>query len=81
MSDPPGSPLQDLEASESRDRVRSAVDSLPARERQMLLLRSEGYSYREIASALDLNAASVGTLLVRAKKAFRAAYEEAFDAP
>jgi len=42
----------------------------------MLLLRAEGYSYREIASALQLNEPSVGTLLARAKRAFREAYEK-----
>lgn len=45
----------------------------------MLLLRAEGYSYRDIASALELNEASVGTLLARAVRAFRAAWEEWSD--
>jgi len=47
------------------------LDSLPERERQMLLLRYEGFSYREVAHALAINEASVGTLLARAKTAFR----------
>ncbi len=47
----------------------------------MLLLRAEGYSYQEIAVALQLNQASVGTLLARARDAFRATYEDPFDAP
>jgi DNA-directed RNA polymerase specialized sigma24 family protein len=37
----------------------------------MLLMRYEGFSYREIATALDLHEASVGTLLARAKEQFR----------
>jgi RNA polymerase sigma factor (sigma-70 family) len=53
--------------------ARTALDSLPLRDRQLLLLRYEGYSYRELASALDLTETSVGTLLARAKDAFRRA--------
>jgi RNA polymerase sigma-70 factor (ECF subfamily) len=64
-------------AGETSATVRSALDRLPARERELLLLRAEGYSYREMADALELNEASVGTLLARAKRAFRLAYEGA----
>lgn len=66
-------PAASLEADERRQLVRRALDALPERERQMLLLRYEGFSYREIARALDINEASVGTLLARAKTAFRVA--------
>jgi len=52
----------------------------PERERRLLLLRSEGFSYRDIAAALELNEASVGTLLARARTAFREIYKEASDA-
>lgn len=81
LADPPPTPGQAAEAQESRERVRAAIDRLPERERRMLLLHAEGYSYRDIASALDLNEASVGTLLARAKRAFRDAYEGEGDAP
>jgi DNA-directed RNA polymerase specialized sigma24 family protein len=47
---------------------------LPLRERELLLLRAEGYSYRDIASALELNETSVGTLLARARRRFEEAY-------
>jgi len=73
LADPPPSPGQAAVATEARERVRAALDHLPAREQQMLLLRAEGYSYRDIAAALELNEASVGTLLARAKRAFREA--------
>jgi RNA polymerase sigma factor (sigma-70 family) len=65
---------------ETQQRVRSALDRMPERERQMLLLRAEGYSYREIAEALGLNEASMGTLLARAKRVFRELYEGRSDA-
>jgi len=60
---------------ESPSRVRAALKRLPSRDREMLLLRAEGYSYREISEALKLREASVGTLLARAKRAFREVYE------
>ena len=70
------SPEVDLAASEARVRVRTAVDSMSERDRNLLLLRAEGYSYRELADALDLNVNSVGTLLARAQRSFRERYGE-----
>jgi len=81
LADPPPSPDQALEAKDSRRRVRLVLDRMPERERDMLLLQAEGYSYREIALALGLNEASVGVLLARARRAFRETYEESPDAP
>jgi RNA polymerase sigma-70 factor (ECF subfamily) len=78
--DPVPTPEQLASSNETRDRVRAALDRLPERERHLLLLRAEGYGYREIAHALDLNEASVGTLLARAKQAFRADYERSAHA-
>jgi RNA polymerase sigma factor (sigma-70 family) len=79
-SDPPVSAEHASEEAELRRQVRTAIDRLPERDRSLLLLRAEGYSYRDIAEALDLNEASIGTLLARAKRAFRDIYE-ASDAP
>lgn len=77
LSDPPPSPAQAVAHDEARDRVRAALSRLPERDRQMLLLCAEGYRYRDIAAALNINEASVGTLLARAKRAFRDAYGDA----
>lgn len=74
VGDAPSAPDREAESGEARARVRAVLDRLPERERQLLLLRAEGYGYREIARALELNEASVGTLLARAKKAFRDLY-------
>lgn len=74
MADAAPSPEEDVLAVERRRLVRQALDTLDERDRAMLLLREEGYSYRELASALDLLEASVGTLLSRAREAFREAY-------
>ena len=58
---------------ERRDAVRAALAKLSDRDQQLLLLRHEGYSYREIARAVGVAESSVGTLLIRATAAFEAA--------
>lgn len=58
-------------AEEERRRVRAVLAAIEPRQAEMLLLRSNDFSYRELASTLNLNPASVGTLLSRALEAFR----------
>ena len=41
---------------------------------ELLILRSDGVLYDELAAVLSLNPASVGTLLSRARAAFRKEY-------
>ena len=72
----PPSPDEDVQRAERRTRVRQALDRLTLRDREMLLLRHEGYSYREIASAVGVAETGVGTMLIRATEAFRAAFME-----
>ena len=63
---------EDLRAtSEERDQVRRVLATIEPRAAELLLLRGQGLSYEEVAAALDLNPASVGTLLSRAQEAFR----------
>ncbi|MDB4950539.1 MAG: polymerase, sigma-24 subunit, subfamily [Gemmatimonadetes bacterium] len=76
LADPPPAPDAGVDAPARRQAARRALDGLPERERRMLLLRVEGYSYREIAAALELAEASVGSLLLRARRAFKSAMEE-----
>jgi RNA polymerase sigma-70 factor (ECF subfamily) len=59
---------------QEQERVRAVLAALHPRQAEMLLLRSEDLSYGELAGALDLNPASVGTLLSRAQEAFRKEY-------
>jgi RNA polymerase sigma-70 factor (ECF subfamily) len=80
LADPPAAPDQAGDSGNSAELVRTALKRLPERDRELLLLRAEGYSYRDIASALNLHGPSIGTLLARAKRAFREAYENAPDA-
>lgn len=64
-----------VERTEEIAAVRRALDALNERDREMLLMKHEGFSYREIAAAVDVAAASVGTLLARAEARFVVAYE------
>jgi RNA polymerase sigma-70 factor, ECF subfamily len=61
-------------AREQREKIRRTLAAIEPRQAELLLLRSHGLSYEELASALDLNPASVGTLLSRAQQAFRKEY-------
>ncbi|HEX9894967.1 MAG TPA: sigma-70 family RNA polymerase sigma factor [Gemmatimonadales bacterium] len=80
-SDPAPSPDESLASEHTRQRVRATIDRMPERERRLLLLSAEGFSYRHMAQALDLNPASVGTLLARARRSFREIYGDEPDAP
>jgi RNA polymerase sigma-70 factor (ECF subfamily) len=74
-------PDEDLERSERASRVRAALDTLTARDREALLLKAEGFNYDEIAATLGLARGAIGTTLARARKrlveAYRAMDEEA----
>jgi len=63
-------PEAETERRAEQARVRAALSRLDERQARLLLLRHSGLSYQEIAAALDLNPASIGTLLARAEKAF-----------
>jgi RNA polymerase sigma-70 factor (ECF subfamily) len=71
---PSPSPEQIYAETERQVRVRETLANLKVRQAELLLLRSSGLSYREVADTLGLNPASVGTLLWRAEEAFRKEY-------
>ena len=64
-------PEQERLQAEQQEQVRAVLAVLDARQAELLVLRSGGLSYAEIAAALEMNPASVGTLLARAQQAFR----------
>ena len=66
VADVPASPDAVTEQEEERSRVRRALDALSERDRTILLMREEGFSYREIAEAVGTTTQSVGTLISRA---------------
>lgn len=61
-------------AAEERVHVRAVLAEMPVRDAELLLLRSSGLSYQEVAEALELNPASVGTMISRAQRVFRKEY-------
>src|SRR5687768_7813272 len=69
-------PITDLERSQERALARRAIDALTERDREALLMREEGLDYKEIAEALQLSLASVGTTLSRARRRLVEVYEE-----
>lgn len=64
-------PHEIYQAEEERQRVRLVLGAIEPRQTELLLLRTNGLSYQELAVTLNLNPASVGTLLSRALEAFR----------
>jgi RNA polymerase sigma-70 factor (ECF subfamily) len=72
------SPHEIFAAQEEQQRVRVVLSALERRQAELVALRSQDFSYEELASALDLNPASVGTLLSRAQQAFRKEYEKRY---
>ena len=58
-------------AQEEQQRVRLVLSVIEPRQAELLLLRCNDLSYQELASTLNLNPASIGTLLSRALQAFR----------
>ncbi|MDQ6635157.1 MAG: sigma-70 family RNA polymerase sigma factor [Gemmatimonadota bacterium] len=75
LADAPPAPDANLASEEQRRAARAALDQMSERDRQLLLLRQEGYSYHELAVALGIHQSSVGTLIRRATATFRAAAE------
>jgi len=69
-------PAAPLESAETRAQVAEALDTLPAEQRTALEWKYlERLSVREIAHRLGRTEKAAETILYRARKAFRAAYE------
>jgi len=64
------SPEGQFERRETRALVRRVLDRIPERDRRILLMREEGFRYREIAETVGVKSTSVGTLLARAERRF-----------
>lgn len=67
---------QAMEVERARDqlRVHGALRKIPRRDAELLVLHHSGFSYKEIAAALDVSPNSVGTLLSRAEREFEQVY-------
>lgn len=68
------SPAEILAQEEQRQQVRLVLAQMNERQSRLLILRHSGLSYKEIASALNLAPASIGSLLVRAEREFEKRY-------
>lgn len=75
MADAPPAALHEVIREERKLAVRRALAALPERDRLLLLLRHDGYSYKELAAAVGIVETSVGTMLARASDAFRRAVD------
>jgi RNA polymerase sigma-70 factor (ECF subfamily) len=69
-------PSDSLLRKEQQEAVRRALRELRPQDSVLLLARHSGLSYAEVAAALDLNPASVGTLLARAEGRFKRIYQD-----
>ncbi|MEA2168532.1 MAG: hypothetical protein QOF76_1832 [Solirubrobacteraceae bacterium] len=81
---PPGTwaglPEERLLARETLEVVRDAIDALPPRQRQVIVLRDvEGFASDEVCAALELSEGNQRVLLHRARSRVRAALERHFD--
>lgn len=77
-SDPVEVPDQAVLRSERISVARAALAQVSERDRQMLLMREEGFRYSEIAKVIDVAPGSVGTLLARALRRFEKALDPAY---
>jgi RNA polymerase sigma-70 factor (ECF subfamily) len=59
---------------DQKEQVRQVLAVLDPRQSEVLLLRSNGLSYEEVAEALEVNPISVGSMISRAQQAFRKEY-------
>jgi RNA polymerase sigma-70 factor (ECF subfamily) len=73
-SPPQDGPLDSLLRKENRIRVQQVLVAMKPVRARLLLLRSCGASYKDLAESLDLSVASVGTLLTRSDTEFRKKY-------
>jgi RNA polymerase sigma-70 factor, ECF subfamily len=70
-------PAERLEAAETVERVRAAIESLPPLHRQVITLRDvDGWAPDEICAVLDLTPANQRVVLHRARARVRAALED-----
>lgn len=69
-------PLDEVLRGEKRQRVHAVLSSLKRWQAQILILRSCGLSYKELADSQRLRISSVGTMLARAEAEFHRRYVE-----
>lgn len=71
---PPLGPDEAVIRDEEIALTREVLETLPERDRLILLLKFSEHSYSEIAQVMEVPASSVGTVLARARAKFKAQY-------
>jgi RNA polymerase sigma-70 factor (ECF subfamily) len=74
-ADPAPTPEQQVILDERKRRVESAFAQLTPKQRQCVLLRAEGFRYREIATTLGVSVQRVGELMQRSIVLLAATYD------
>lgn len=74
LREPPPTPENLYTLDEEQQRVRSVLGVLSRRDAELLVLRSQGLTYQEIAVSLQVKPNYVGSLVSRAQDAFRKEY-------
>jgi RNA polymerase sigma-70 factor (ECF subfamily) len=73
---------EDVHAStEAQRRTRTVLQAMRRRDSTLLILRSDGLAYDELAAALSVKPSSIGTILSRAQRAFRLEYVRRYGEP
>ena len=67
-------PLDRLLQEEKRRRIRVALSAVRPAVAQLLILRTAGFSYKELAAALEVRTSGIGAMLNRAEEEFRNRY-------
>lgn len=65
-------PMKIVIENETKNDIHNILQTLPEHQAKILLLRSSGLSYKEVAEAMQIAPGSVGTYLARAEKNFAA---------
>lgn len=77
-SEPAGNPLDSMLREERARRVQAVLARMKPAQARILMLRSSGLAYKELAAALGLSLGSVGTMLSRAEACFQKRYRQMF---
>jgi RNA polymerase sigma-70 factor (ECF subfamily) len=75
---PSPTPEEIRAAAEDQENVRAVLAVIKPRQAELLVLRSHGLSYDELAEALSLKPSSIGTFLSRAEQAFRKEFSQRY---
>lgn len=78
-ADPVPDPLEEVERRSERAVIRDAVSTLPARQREALLLRLEGFTTAEIADHLSVAPATVRSLIWKGQQRITETLREKID--